>query len=85
MTEVKVAKFNYLTLYLNQPCMHETASLNMSYRCDRNTRKAGMEEEQKHTFFLENYFIVKEFYIIEILIVSYPNDVIVILISNCLI
>ena len=40
---------------------------------------------QKEFFLLENYFSVKEFYIIEILIVSYPNDVIVILISNCLI
>ena len=38
-----------------------------------------------YLFIFRKLFHFKEFYIIEILIVSYPNDVIVILISNCLI
>ena len=43
------------------------------------------KQDIKITFFSENYFVVNFFYIIEILIVSYPNDVIIISISNCLI
>ena len=41
--------------------------------------------DDKLIFFSRKLFHRKEFYIIEILIVSYPSDVMVILISICLI
>ena len=47
--------------------------------------KASILSYSVDRFFLRKLFHRKEFYIIEILIVSYPSDVIVILISICLI